>query len=115
MSSSVLYNERVKTCREMRGEGVGRGHESDDQSLSLEALLNERKAFLNACCARWKAFLTEEQKNSLLNLREEWTTARIRNEHVLQISNTQMKYMEFQRYRIQKGELNENFQGKESE
>ena len=115
MSTNVLYNERLKTCREMRGEGIGRGHESDDQSLSLEALLNERKAFLNSCCARWKAFLTEEQKNSLLNLREEWTNNRVRNEHFLQVSEKQMKYMEFQKYRIQTGELSENITNKGDE
>lgn len=115
MPTNFLYNERLKTCREMRGEGVGRGHESDDQSLSLEELLNERKSFLNACCARWKAFLTEEQKNSLLNLREEWNNNRVRNEHVLQVSEKQMKYMEFQKYRIQKGELNENITNKGDE
>ena len=101
------YNEKAHRCREMRGEGVGRGRESSDMSVSLELLLRERKRLLVASQSRWNASLTEEQQESLLALREHWTSERIAKEHVAPVTADRKtrNWLDFQRFRLERGDF----------
>ena len=101
------YNEKTHRCREMRGEGVGRGRESSDMSVSLELLLRERKRLLVASQSRWNASLTEEQQESLLALREHWTSERIAKEHVAPVTADRKtrNWLDFQRFRLERGDF----------
>lgn len=99
--------EKVLRYREMHGAGLGRGLDSNEVS-SLMDLLQQRKALLTSCELHWNTKFTEEQRNSLLSLREHWTKHKIKNEHLIHYSESQIKKWEFLRYRMDRGDFSKD-------
>jgi len=99
--------EKVLRYREMHGAGLGRGPDSSESS-SLMELLQQRKSLLTSCELHWNTKFTEEQRNSLLALREHWTKQKVRNEHVIHYSESQIKKWEFVKYRVDRGDFSED-------
>jgi len=99
--------EKVLRYREMHGAGLGRGPDSSESS-SLMELLQQRKSLLTSCELHWNTKFTEEQRNSLLALREHWTKQKVRNEHVIHYSESQIKKWEFMKYRVDRGDFSED-------
>ena len=104
------FHERTRTCREMRGQGIGRGRDSEEARDNLEMLLHERKSTLETCEKRWNTELTEEQKKSLLALRESWTNEKILQEHLNPYMADQKlrNRWDFIKYRIKKGDFDQD-------
>lgn len=104
------FHERTRTCREMRGQGIGRGRDSEEARDSLEGLVQERKKNLESCEKRWNIDLTEEQKTSLLNMREIWTSDKILQEHLDPYMADQKlrNRWDFIKYRIEKGDFDQD-------
>lgn len=94
----------------MRGQGIGRGYDSDESPVSLKELEEYRKKILDGCQKKWNSSLSEEQQNSLLSLRETWTKQRILNEHVNDyVLNDKIRsYWEYIKYRIEIGDFNDD-------
>lgn len=108
--STSLHNEQTRSCREMRGQGIGRGYDSDESPVSLKELEEYRKKILDGCQKKWNSSLSEEQQNSLLSLRETWTQQRILNEHVNDyvLNDKIRRYWEYIKYRIEIGDFNDD-------
>lgn len=99
--------EKVLRYREMHGAGLGRGPDSSE-CASLMELLQQRKKLLTSCELHWNTKFTEEQRNSLLALREHWTKQKVRSEHVIHYSESQIKKWEFLRYRLHRGDFSKD-------
>lgn len=108
--TTSCYNEKILTRREMRGNGIGRGKDSDEALFSLESLLQERKQHLLSCELRWNAEFSEEEKNALLNLREVWTRQKITEEHKNPWFSDKLfvNRMEFLKFRMKRGDFNDD-------
>jgi len=108
--STSLHNEQTRSCREMRGQGIGRGYDSDESTVSLKDLEEYRKKILEGCQKKWNSSLSEEQQNSLLGLREVWTKQKILDEHISPcVLNDKIRnYWEYIRYRIEIGDFNDD-------
>ena len=108
--STSLHNEQTRSCREMRGQGIGRGYDSDESPVSLKELEEYRKKILDGCQKKWNSSLSEEQQNSLLSLRETWTKQKIINEHVSDyVLNDKIRsYWEYIKYRLDIGDFNDD-------
>lgn len=102
-----ILPEKVLRYREMHGAGLGRGLDSSE-CASLIELLQQRKELLTSCELHWNTKFTEEQRNSLLSLREHWTKQMVRSEHVIHFSESQIKKWEFLRFRLQRGDFLED-------
>lgn len=104
------FHERTRNCREMRGKGIGRGRDSEEARDNLENLLQERKAALEYCEKKWNTELTDEQKKSLLWLREIWTSEKIMKEHIdpYMADEKLRNRWEFIKYRIEKGDFDQD-------
>ena len=104
------YNEKILTRREMNGNGIGRGKDSDQAIFSLESLLQERKQTLLSCELRWNAEFSEDEKIALLNLREIWTRQRIIEEHKNPWFSDKIfvNRIEFMKYRMKRGDFKDD-------
>ena len=104
------YNEKILTRREMNGNGIGRGKDSDQAIFSLESLLQERKQTLLSCELRWNAEFSEDEKIALLNLREIWTRQRIIEEPKNPWFSDKIfvNRIEFMKYRMKRGDFKDD-------
>lgn len=104
------FNEKVLTRREMNGNGIGRGRDSIDAIDSLEKLLQERKEMLSQAELRWNANFSEEERNKLLHLRENWSRQKILSEHESEIFKDEKIFnkLGFVKYRLRQGYFNDD-------
>ncbi len=104
---SSYFNDKFHQCREMQGDGVGRGEDKADDVMASETIMRKRKFHLQSCEQRWSTEFTLEQREGLLSLREKWTKDKVANEHLIIIKHDEIadKRLEFLRYRFLRGDF----------
>lgn len=107
---SSYFNDKFHQCREMQGNGVGRGEDKADDVMGSETIIRKRKFHLQSCEQRWSTEFTSEQRESLLSLREKWTKDKVANEHLIIVKTDEKteKKLEFLRYRLLRGDFNKD-------
>lgn len=104
------FNDKFHRCREMQGDGVGRGEDKADDVMASETIMRKRKFHLQSCEQRWSTEFTSQQRDGLLSLREKWTKDKVSNEHLIFVKTDEKtdKRLEFLRYRLLRGDFDQD-------